>query len=843
VSLISGATAPSGGHSAAPAASRPDARPGPGPVDDRGAPVRAEGVELIGEIPGSGYREPPALVRRSDGQTIQLTKLLYLVLAAVDGRRTYDEIADAVGPAFGRPVSADNVHTLCDSKLRTLGVLQLADGSQPEVKRSKPLLALTCRYVVSDPSVTRRITAPFARLFNPFVVATVLLAFVAVCAWVLLEKGLASATLQAFDQPGLLLIVFALTMVSAGFHEFGHAAAARYGGATPGAMGAGFYLVWPVFYTDVTDSYRLGRGGRVRTDLGGLYFNAIVAVATFGVWWVTGWDALLLTIATQLLQMLRQLTPMIRFDGYHLLADVTGVPDLYHRIKPTLLGLLPSRWDDPASKVLKPWARAVVTAWVLLVVPLLLAALVLMTLALPRVLGTAVASLDRQWQMMGEQYAAGDVLAVMVRVLSGLAIVLPVLGSVYILARVVRQIVAGTWRATRGRPGRRTVAGVVAAAIIAGLGWAWWPQPGAYRPIQPDERGTVQDAVPGATPTHPATERQGGRSGTAQAIWPQGSALPTADSPGLALVLVPRTGVLGTATATSTPTLSPSTPMPNSTTVPDATPAPTWVFPFSRPAAPQAGDNQALAINTLDGSTVYDVAFALVWADGNRVLNTNEAYAFASCTGCRTVSVAFQVVLVLGQANVVAPQNLSGTINYNCVKCVTYALATQLVVSLSGPLSEQGDADLAALWEEIRASGKSIESVPLSELQSRLTDYEGRILDIIRRDPSATPAGDSQAPADEPSASPTSTATPTGSETGTPSGTGSSTGASGFTESPTPAPTDTGSPSGLETGTPSSTAAGSSTQSTTSAPTLSPSTSTSLSPPSTSTSTSATTSP
>ena len=96
-------------------------------------------------------------------------------------------------------------------------------------------------------------------------------------------------------------------MLSAGFHEFGHAAAARYGGATPGAMGTGLYLVWPAFYTDVTDSYRLGRAGRVRTDLGGLYFNAIVAVAMFGVWWATGWDALLLVVATQVLQMVRQL--------------------------------------------------------------------------------------------------------------------------------------------------------------------------------------------------------------------------------------------------------------------------------------------------------------------------------------------------------------------------------------------------------------------------------------------------------------------------------------------------------------------------------------------------------
>ena len=175
----------------------------------------------------------------------------------------------------------------------------------------------------------------------------VLAAFLAVCWWVFVERGLASATYEAFDQPVLLLLVFVATVFSAGFHEFGHAAAARRGGATPGAMGAGLYLVWPAFYTDVTDSYRLGRGGRVRTDLGGLYFNAIVAVGIAGLWSVTRYDSLLLVVATQILQMLRQLTPLVRFDGYHVLADVTGVPDLFHRIRPTLLGLLPWRWRHP----------------------------------------------------------------------------------------------------------------------------------------------------------------------------------------------------------------------------------------------------------------------------------------------------------------------------------------------------------------------------------------------------------------------------------------------------------------------------------------------------------------
>ncbi|WP_418607153.1 hypothetical protein [Georgenia sp. SUBG003] len=503
--------------------SAPDTAAGPegaAPASSSGlaVPARAAGLQLLGELSGSGYREPPALARRVDGQVVQLTPLLYQVLAAVDGARTYEEIGAVVGAKVRRTVTAHDVHVLAE-RLRTLGLLRRADGTEPELRRSNPLLALRWRYVVSDPAVTNRLTAPFAVLFAPVVVALVCTGFLAVCVWLLLHKGLGSATHQAFDQPALLLTIFLLTVVSAGFHEFGHAAAARYGGARPGAMGAGLYLVWPAFYTDVTDSYRLGRAGRVRTDLGGLYFNALVAVAMFGVWWATGWDAVLLVVVTQVLQMLRQLPPLVRFDGYHLLADLTGVPDLFQRIRPTLLGLLPGRWRDPQAQVLKPWARAVVTAWVLVVVPLLLAALVLMVLAMPRLLGTAAAGLAEQAGLLGEAFRAGDVAGAGARLLGIAAIALPVLGVVYILVRTVRQLAARTWRSTAGRPGRRTLAVVAALGMVGGLAAAWWPEPGAtVRPPptwrrSPGRRPHRAPGRPRPAATRPAGRAHGGGPG------------------------------------------------------------------------------------------------------------------------------------------------------------------------------------------------------------------------------------------------------------------------------------------------------------------------------------------
>ena len=757
----------------------------PPPRGGGAVPVLAEGVQLLGAIPGSGYRVAPALVRRGDGQTIQLTPVLYALLEQVDGRRSPAQLAETVGAAMGRQVSEADVATLCD-KLRTLGVLRRADGSDPEVRRSNPLLALKFKYVVSDPEVTRRVTAPFAVLFAPVVVAVLVVAFLGVCGWVLLHKGLASATHQAFDQPALLLTVFALTVLSAGFHEFGHAAAARYGGSTPGAMGTGLYLVWPAFYTDVTDSYRLGRGGRVRTDLGGLYFNAIVAVAMFGIWWGTGWDAILLIIATQVLQMVRQLAPLVRFDGYHVLADLTGVPDLYHRIKPTLVGLLPGHWNDPEARVLKPWARAVVTVWVVVVVPLLLFSLVMMVLSFPRVAGTAWASVGRQWARMETQLGDGDVLAVVVRVLSIVAIALPVLGVVFIVSRVTSQVVSRTWRATEERPVRRAVAGVVALAVVAGLAWSWWPQPGTYRPIQAYERGTLVDGVSSTLRSGVPTSLEEGRQGAGRAVWPKEAALPTADKPELAVVMVPRAGQDRA----------------------DGQALPTWVFPFNRPLPPGEGGNQAMAVNTKDGSVLYDVAFALVWADGDTVANTNEAYALASCTGCQTVAVAFQVVVILGNAGVVVPENVAAAVNYSCVQCVTQALATQLVVTLSGPLSAQSSADLAELWREIAAFGDAIEDVPLSELQDRLTEFERQILAILQQDPAwvGPDAGGPATPAPTSTTDPTGTVSPTTGATGTsgsptggtpsatstePSASGSSSSSSGTSPSSTSDPTAT----------------------------------------------------
>ncbi|MCW2712529.1 MAG: hypothetical protein JWP24_2723, partial [Marmoricola sp.] len=304
------------------------------------------------------------------------------------------------------------------------------------------------------------------------------------------------------------------------------------------------------------------------------------------------------------------------------------------------------------------------------------------------------------------------------------AVLFPILAIALILVRMLRRAGTRVWTATRGRPLRRCLAGLLALALVAALGFLWWPREGTYRPIQPYEGGTLTQVASAARP--PTAGLRPGDHRQLTTAWADGDPRPTREEPQLALVLVPRTG-----SGADPESSSGSTDTGAGTGAAGRTPE-AWVFPFNKPLEPGKGDNQALAVNTGDNTIRYDVAFALVWVEDDLpALNRNEAYAFASCTHCAAVSIGFQVVLVTGDNHVAVPQNISAAVNYDCVNCLTYALATQLFVTLDGPLGEASTQQLAQLWSEIAEFGRNIATVPLSEIQDRLTAYETKILDII----------------------------------------------------------------------------------------------------------------
>ncbi|HLY83243.1 MAG TPA: hypothetical protein VKQ71_09655, partial [Acidimicrobiales bacterium] len=359
------------------------------PHDDR-PPSLGAGVELIGEYEGSGFKEPPSLVRRADGQVFQLPPLLYELLRAIDGNRGVDEIAPIVSEQVQRRLSGEDVRFLIEEKLRPQGVVASADGRCLRFRRPDPFLAFRYRIGVVSEHVSGALAKVFGPLFLAPVVVILLGSLLAADWWVFIHHGVAQALRQAIYHPGLFLPLLAAIVLSAAFHEIGHASACRFGGATPGRMGCGLYLAWPAFYTDVSDAYRLGRRGRLRTDLGGVYFNVVIILIATGVYMATrGLDALLLLVVIEHMEIAHQLLPVIRLDGYYIVADLTGVPDLFARIGPILRSLLFWRAPDRQVTVLKRWVRAAVTAWVLIVVPLLVLELVIVLIHLPRILASS----------------------------------------------------------------------------------------------------------------------------------------------------------------------------------------------------------------------------------------------------------------------------------------------------------------------------------------------------------------------------------------------------------------------------------------------------------------------
>jgi len=475
--VITGSTAPARPPADAPGLAGAPGLPGaPGLA---GPPRLAAGVELLGEYQGSGYSQPPSLVRRADGQVIQMSALLYRVACRIDGSRDPAAVAELVSADLGRSLTAEQVRYLITAKLLPLGIVT-AGGVPAVLPKARPLFALRARGTLLPERAANAAGALLRPLFRWPVVVAVAGSMLAMDYWLFAVHGLGAGVQQVLRNPVDLLVVLGLSVVAAVFHECGHAAGCRYGGARPGRIGVGIYLVWPSFFTNVTDSYRLSRAGRLRTGLGGLYFNAIFMLALAGLYSATSDQLLLLVIAFTHLEMLEQLLPFVRFDGYFILTDLVGVPDLFARVAPILKSALPAGRRDPRVAGLRRRTRMVVTGWVLCVIPLLTFMLGYLLLYLPAINRALWRSGSMQAHLLaaavtGHRYAVTAVDAIDVALLT-----LSLAGSLYIVTGLARRLTAAGLRWSAGRPARCLLVTAAGLACMTALATFWTVQ-GQFR--------------------------------------------------------------------------------------------------------------------------------------------------------------------------------------------------------------------------------------------------------------------------------------------------------------------------------------------------------------------------
>ncbi len=408
-------------------------------------PALALDVELAGEMQDTGFVDRQWLVRRGDGRFIQLTELLYRIAEQMDGRHTLEEIAADTTGATDWLVTADDVRGLTEAKLVPLGLVAAADGVGPSighpVRGASSPLGFGMKTQVFGPRVIDPVSAVLRVLFAPVVLVPVLIAVVMAHGWLYLVHGVEGSIREVIYTPGLLLLVLVLSVLAGVFHEFGHAAALRYGGGRARAMGAGIYLIYPAFYTNTTDSYRLGRWGRVRTDLGGFYFHLIFALIMVALHLATGQEFWLLFVLLINLDILYQCLPFARFDGYWVVADLTGVPDFFSQAGAFLRSILPfRRWKGSRLPDLKPRVRAIFISYVVVTAPVLALLLFLLVTRLPGIAAAAWDSLLIQVRGFSLAMEGGDLLGMAASGAQASILALQMIGISYLLYSLGRKL-------------------------------------------------------------------------------------------------------------------------------------------------------------------------------------------------------------------------------------------------------------------------------------------------------------------------------------------------------------------------------------------------------------------
>ena len=164
-----------------------------------------------------------------------------------------------------------------------------------------------------------------------------------------------SAFVDTLTPAGITGYILALA-VAKGLHELGHAFTATRYGVRVAHMGVAFLVMWPMLYTDTSESWRLHdrRQRQAIASAGIITELALAGLATLA-WCLVSPGALrdsLLFLATTawVISLGLNASPFMRFDGYFIVSDWFDIPNLHDRafalartwLRNKLLG-----WSDP----------------------------------------------------------------------------------------------------------------------------------------------------------------------------------------------------------------------------------------------------------------------------------------------------------------------------------------------------------------------------------------------------------------------------------------------------------------------------------------------------------------
>ncbi len=287
----------------------------------------------------------------SNGQYHRFGRAAHHIIGRMNGKRTVHELWEDANTAFGddAPVQDDIIHLL--GQLHQIDALQtdMAPNVRELLRRSERIEReqwlgrvknpLAVRVSLFDPDRFLDRTAPHVRaLFSrPFLILWVAIVTLALTqAGVHWETLVATARDEALAPTNLLLIALIYPLIKL-LHELAHGYAAKLNGGEVHEMGIMFLVFMPVPYVDASAATAL-RDRRMRMLVGAAGIMVELLLASLALFlWLLVEPGVVSTLCFNVMLIGGVSTvvfngnPLLRFDGYYVLADWLGIPNLAQR--------------------------------------------------------------------------------------------------------------------------------------------------------------------------------------------------------------------------------------------------------------------------------------------------------------------------------------------------------------------------------------------------------------------------------------------------------------------------------------------------------------------------------
>jgi putative peptide zinc metalloprotease protein len=245
---------------------------------------------------------------------IRLSPFAYELLYQHSSGKSFEEMAEIVEQKTGKKMSPSEIEAAYQKVFSEISKIE----ANPKTRLSGFLLQLP----LIPKSVVNQIASHLSvAYYRPVTLA--LLALIVASTAIAPRHDWLFSPAQADLIWGYFLFFISLLI-----HEFGHASACIRYGAEPSTIGVTIYLIFPAFYSDVSDAWKLKRWQRVIVDMGGVFFQLVICAVYVIGYRLTEWAALKIAILAIASSCILYLNPVLKFDGYWALSDALGVTNL-----------------------------------------------------------------------------------------------------------------------------------------------------------------------------------------------------------------------------------------------------------------------------------------------------------------------------------------------------------------------------------------------------------------------------------------------------------------------------------------------------------------------------------